>query len=106
MAWLLLIIAGLIEGAWAIGLKYTQGFTRLWPSVFTAAGIALSMFLLAWAARTIPISTAYPVWVGIGAAGAIVLGMTFLGEPISAPRCFFLALLLVAVVGLKLTSSH
>lgn len=103
MAWLLLIIAGLLETGWAIGLKHTDGFTKLWPSVLTIAGIALSMFLLAVAARTLPIGTAYPVWVGIGAAGAVVLGIVMLGEPAGWARLFFLALLLVAIVGLKVT---
>lgn len=103
MAWLLLIIAGLLETGWAIGLKHTDGFTRLWPSVLTIAGIALSMFLLAVAARTLPIGTAYPVWVGIGAAGAVVLGILVLGEPASGARLFFLGLLLVAIIGLKMT---
>lgn len=106
MAWLWLIIAGLLETGWAIGLKSTDGFTRFWPSVLTIAGIALSMFLLAVAARTLPIGTAYPVWVGIGAAGAVILGIVVLGEPASAARLFFLALLLVAIVGLKLTSEE
>lgn len=103
MAWLLLIIAGLLETGWAIGLKHTDGFTKLWPSVLTIAGIALSMFLLAVAARTLPIGTAYPVWVGIGAAGAVILGILLLGEPAGWARLFFLALLLVAIVGLKVT---
>lgn len=103
MAWLWLIIAGLLETGWAIGLKSTDGFTKFWPSVLTIAGIALSMFLLAVSARTLPIGTAYPVWVGIGAAGAVILGITLLGEPVSAARLFFLALLLVAIIGLKLT---
>lgn len=106
MAWLWLIVAGLLETGWAIGLKYTDGFTRFWPSVLTIAGIALSMFLLAVAARTLPIGTAYPVWVGIGAAGAVILGIVVLGEPASAARLFFLALLLVAIVGLKLTGEE
>lgn len=106
MAWLWLIIAGLLETGWAIGLKHTDGFTRFWPSVLTIAGIALSMFLLAVAARTLPIGTAYPVWVGIGAAGAVILGIVVLGEPASAARLFFLALLLVAIVGLKLTGTE
>ena len=87
-------------------MKYTEGFTRLWPSVFTAAGIVASMVLLAQAARTLPIGTAYGVWVGIGAAGAAVLGMLVLGEPATAARVFFVSLLIVAVVGLKLTSGH
>jgi quaternary ammonium compound-resistance protein SugE len=104
MAWILLIVAGIIESAWAIGLKYTDGFTRLWPSVLTAAGIVISLGLLALAARELPIGTAYAVWVGIGAAGAIAFGILFLGEPASAARLAFLALLLVAIVGLKATA--
>ncbi|GFH63676.1 MULTISPECIES: DMT family transporter [Streptomyces] len=106
MAWILLLVAGLLEVGWSIGMKYTEGFTRLWPSVFTAAGIVASMVLLAQAARTLPIGTAYGVWVGIGAAGAAVLGMLVLGEPATAARVFFVSLLIVAVVGLKLTSGH
>jgi quaternary ammonium compound-resistance protein SugE len=103
MAWLLLVIAGLMEALWAVGLKYTDGFTRLVPSVLTAAGIVVSMVLLALAARSLPIGTAYPAWVGLGAAGAVVLGIVFLGEPASPLRLVFLALLLVAIVGLKAT---
>ncbi|WKX70572.1 multidrug efflux SMR transporter [Streptomyces sp. XD-27] len=106
MAWVLLIVAGLLEVGWSIGMKFTDGFTRLWPSVFTGAGIAASMLLLSYAARTLPIGTAYGVWVGIGAAGAAVLGMLVLGEPATAARVFFVVLLLVAVVGLKTTSGH
>lgn len=104
MAWILLIVAGIIESAWAIGLKYTDGFTRLWPSVLTAVGIIISLGLLALAARELPIGTAYAVWVGIGAAGAIGFGILFLDEPASAARLGFLALLLVAIVGLKATA--
>ncbi|MBL9092449.1 MAG: multidrug efflux SMR transporter [Planctomycetaceae bacterium] len=104
MAWWLLIVAGLLETGWAIGLKYTEGFTRPLASCLTIAGIVASMYLLSVAARTIPIGTAYAVWVGIGAAGAVVLGMLLLGEPRNAGRLFFLGLLLVAVVGLKATS--
>lgn len=106
MAWLWLIIAGLLETGWAIGLKYTDGFTKLWPSVLTIAGIALSMFLLSIAARTLPIGTAYPIWVGIGAAGAVILGIVLLGEPATLARVFFLVLLLVAIIGLKLTGEE
>ena len=106
MAWLWLIIAGLLETGWAIGLKSTDGFTKFWPSVLTIAGIAISMFLLAVSARTLPIGTAYPVWVGIGAAGAVMRGIVVLGEPASAARLFFLALLLVAIIGLKLTGTE
>ncbi|MFE0046668.1 DMT family transporter [Streptomyces albireticuli] len=106
MAWVLLAVAGLLEVGWSIGMKFTEGFTRLWPSVFTVAGIAASMLLLSQAAKSLPIGTAYGVWVGIGAAGAAVLGMVVLGEPATAARIFFVVLLLVAVVGLKVTSGH
>ncbi|MGY0024304.1 quaternary ammonium compound efflux SMR transporter SugE [Streptomyces sp. cg35] len=106
MAWILIVIAGLLEVAWSIGMKYTDGFTRLWPSVFTGAGIVASMMLLSYAAKSLPIGTAYGVWVGIGAAGAAIVGMLVLGEPATAARIFFIGLLLVAIVGLKATSGH
>jgi quaternary ammonium compound-resistance protein SugE len=106
VAWVLLIVAGLLEVGWSIGMKYTEGFTRLLPSVLTGAGIVASMVLLSYAAKSLPIGTAYGVWVGIGAAGAAVLGMVVLGEPVTAARIFFVCLLLVAVVGLKATSGH
>jgi quaternary ammonium compound-resistance protein SugE len=106
MAWVLIVVAGLLEVAWSIGMKYTDGFTRLWPSLFTGAGIVASMLLLSRAAKSLPIGTAYGVWVGIGAAGAAVVGMLALGEPTTAARIFFVSLLLVAVVGLKATSGH
>jgi quaternary ammonium compound-resistance protein SugE len=106
MAWILIAVAGLLEVAWSIGMKYTEGFTRLWPSVFTGAGIVASMVLLSYAAKSLPIGTAYGVWVGIGAAGAAIVGMVALGEPASAARIGFIALLLVAIVGLKVTSGH
>ncbi len=103
MAWLILFVAGLIEAGWAIGLKYSDGFTRFWPSVLTIAGIVVSMFMLSIAARTLPIGTAYVVWVGIGATGAVVLGMLFLNEPMSPARLFFLALVIAGIIGLKVT---
>ncbi|MEW1864002.1 multidrug efflux SMR transporter [Streptomyces sp. NBC_00669] len=106
MAWVLIIVAGLLEVAWSIGMKYTDGFTRLGPSLLTGAGIVASMLLLSQAAKTLPIGTAYGVWVGIGAAGAAVVGMLLLGEPISAARIFFVCLLVASVVGLKATSGH
>ncbi|MER7045727.1 MULTISPECIES: DMT family transporter [Streptomyces] len=106
MAWVLLIIAGVLEVGWSIGMKFTDGFTKLWPSVFTGAGIVASMVLLAQATKTLPIGTAYGVWVGIGAAGAAIVGMVALNEPVTAARIFFVSLLLVAVVGLKATSGH
>lgn len=103
--WVLLVVAGLLETAWAIGLKYTDGFTRFWPSVWTLLMIAGSMVLLSLAARGIPIGTAYSVWVGIGALGAVLLGMILFGEPISPARLAFTVLLLVSIIGLKWTST-
>jgi quaternary ammonium compound-resistance protein SugE len=105
MAWFILIIAGLLEVAWAIGLKYTHGFTRPWPSVFTIIAIAASMYLLSVAARTLPIGTAYAIWVGIGAAGTAILGIALLHEPATPGRVFFLALLGASIIGLKLTAT-
>lgn len=105
MAWVVLFIAGLLEIGWAVGLKYTDGFTRPLPSLLTGAAIVASMVLLSIAARTLPIGTAYAVWVGIGAAGAAVLGIILFGEPSNPGRLFFLALLLVAIAGLKLTTA-
>ncbi|WP_426752097.1 quaternary ammonium compound efflux SMR transporter SugE [Myxococcus sp. Y35] len=106
MSWILLIIAGLLEVCWAIGLKYTEGFTRLVPSVLTGGAIVASMVLLGVAAKSLPIGTAYGVWVGIGATGAAILGMVLFHEPATPPRLFFLALLLVSIVGLKVTSGR
>jgi len=104
MPWLLLVIAGLIEAAWAVGLTCTEGFTKPLPSVLTNMGIVVSMYLLALAARTLPIGTAYAVWVGIGAFGAVVLGIALLGEPATPARLFFLSLLMTAIIGLKLST--
>ena len=104
MAWTMLIVAGLLEVGWAIGLKYTDGFTRPIPSVLTAVAIVASMLLLSLAARTLPIGTAYAIWVGIGAAGAAALGILLFNEPRNAGRLFFLGLLIVAIVGLRLTT--
>jgi quaternary ammonium compound-resistance protein SugE len=104
MAWVLLFVAGLFETGWAIGLKYTEGFTRLVPTLWTAAALVISMVLLSWSVRTLPIGTAYAVWVGIGALGAMILGVVLFGEPLSFSRVFFLGLLLVSIIGLKLTA--
>jgi quaternary ammonium compound-resistance protein SugE len=104
MPWVLLIIAGLLEVCWAIGLKYTEGFTRPLPSVLTILAIIASMVLLSLAARSLPIGTAYAVWVGIGALGAAILGIVLFREPVTAARVFFLALLLTSIIGLKLTT--
>ncbi len=102
MAWILLIIAGILEIGWAIGLKYTEGFTRLWPSVWTGAAMVVSMYLLAQAARTLPIGTAYAVWVGIGAAGTAILGMYLFAEPRDVARILCIVLIVAGVVGLKI----
>lgn len=106
MAWLILIFAAVLEIGWAIGLKYTEGFTKLGPSIATVLAMAASMALLSQAAKTLPIGTAYAVWVGIGAAGAAILGIVLFNEAATAGRIAFLALLLVSVVGLKATSGH
>jgi quaternary ammonium compound-resistance protein SugE len=100
-AWTLLILAGLFEVVWAVGLKFTNGFTRVLPSLWVAGAIVASLWLLAQAQRTLPISLAYPVWMGIGAAGTVAIGAVFLRESLSPAGWFFLALLLVSLVGLK-----
>lgn len=105
LAWIALVVAGLLEVCWAVGLKYTDGFRRPVPSILVIAAIAASMFLLSWAARTLPIGTAYAVWVGIGALGAAILGVILFGEPLTAARIGFLAMLLIAIVGLKATGN-
>jgi quaternary ammonium compound-resistance protein SugE len=105
MAWLYLLVAGLMEVAWAVGLKYTEGFTRLWPSVWTAVALVLSMILLAAAVRTLPLGTAYAVWTGIGAVGTVVLGVLLFGESASPARVICIGLILAGLVGLKLTSN-
>jgi quaternary ammonium compound-resistance protein SugE len=106
MAWLYLLVAGLMEVAWAVGLKYTEGFTRLWPSVWTGAALVVSMLLLAAALRTLPLGTAYAVWTGIGAVGTAALGIALFGESASAARIICIGLIVAGLVGLKLTSAH
>ena len=106
MAWTYLVIAGLFEMGWAVGLKYTEGFTRLWPSVWTAASMAVSVFLLAKALRDIPVGTGYAVWTGIGAVGAAVLGMVLFGESRDVLRLLCIVLIIAGIVGLKLVSSE
>lgn len=104
MAWIYLVIAGLLEIGWAIGLKFTDGFTRLWPSVGTAAAMISSFVLLSLALKHIPVGTAYAVWTGIGAAGTALLGMLFLGEPRELGRILCILLIVSGVLGLKLVS--
>ncbi|TDT93518.1 MULTISPECIES: quaternary ammonium compound efflux SMR transporter SugE [Azorhizobium] len=106
MAWIILFAAGLMEVGWAIGLKYAEGFTRLWPSVFTLVCAGFSLFLLSVAARDLPIGTAYAVWAGIGMVGATVVGIIVFGEPSDALRLASIALIGVGIVGLKLATPH
>lgn len=102
MAWFMLFVAGLMEVGWAIGLKYTEGFTRLVPSVLTLAAMAVSMALLGLALKTLPIGTAYAVWTGIGTVGAAILGMILFQEPATAARIASIALIVCGIAGLKL----
>jgi quaternary ammonium compound-resistance protein SugE len=104
MAWVILVIAGLFEVGWAIGLKYTEGFTRLWPTVGTALAMILSLWLLGIAMKSLPVGTAYSVWVGVGAVGTVVLGIVLLGEPANAARFISVGLILAGIVGLKLAT--
>lgn len=103
MSWLILIIAGLLETVWAIGLKYTEGFTRLAPSVLTLIAMSFSIFLLAIAMRTLPVGTAYAVWTGIGVVGTVIVGMVWLGEPVQWTRIVSLIFIMLGIVGLKLS---
>jgi quaternary ammonium compound-resistance protein SugE len=104
MDWILLLVAGVLEIGWAIGLKYTEGFTRLWPSVWTAAAMVVSIVLLALALKTIPVGTGYAVWTGIGAAGTAILGIILFAEPATAARLGCIALIVAGIVGLKLAT--
>jgi len=104
MNWMILILAGLFEVVWAVGLKYTDGFSKLWPSVGTLAAMGVSFLLLSYAMKSLPMGTAYAVWVGIGAVGAGMVGILALGEAASAGRLVSLALIVAGVVGLKLAS--
>jgi quaternary ammonium compound-resistance protein SugE len=105
MAWLLLAIAGLLEVGWAIGLKYTEGFTRPWASVLTAISMILSLVLLGIAMKTLPVGTAYAVWVGIGAVGTVILGIVLFAEPADFARLVSVGLIVAGIIGLKLSSA-
>ena len=104
MAWVVLFFAGLFEIGWAVGLKYTEGFTRLWPTVGTAAALVASMSLLGLALRTLPLGTAYAVWTGIGSIGTAILGIVLFGEPATVGRIVSLGLILAGIIGLKLAT--
>ena len=104
MNWIALVLAGLLEVGWAIGLKYTDGFTRFWPSAWTAIAMIGSIMLLGFAMKSLPVGTAYAVWVGIGSVGTVILGIILFGESASAPRLVSVALIVAGIVGLKLAT--
>ena len=104
MNWIILILAGIFEVGWAIGLKYTEGFTKLWPSVGTVLAMAISLGLLGIAMKTLPVGTAYAVWVGVGAIGTAILGIVLFGDPANAGRLISLGLILAGIIGLKLAT--
>jgi quaternary ammonium compound-resistance protein SugE len=102
MAWVILFVAGVLETGWAIGLKYTEGFSRLWPSVWTILAMVLSLIMLGYALKTLPVGTAYAVWTGIGAFGTAVLGIVLFDEPATAARLISIGLIVSGIIGLKL----
>jgi len=106
LAWFILFIAGLFETAWAIGLKYSQGFTKLWPSVGTVIAMLASFLLLSRSLRELPIGTAYAVWTGIGAVGTVILGIILFQEPKDFSRIIFIGLIIIGIIGLQYSSSH
>ena len=105
MNWLILVVAGLFEIGWAIGLKYTEGFTRLWPTVGTVLAMLLSVGLLGLAMKSLPVGTAYAIWVGVGAIGTAILGIVLFNEPANPARLLSLALIFAGIVGLKLSTN-
>ena len=104
MAWILLFVAGLLEVGWAIGLKYTDGFTRPWPTVWTVTAMVASLWLLGIAMRSLPLGTAYAVWVGVGAVGTVIMGIVLFQEPVDALRIGSVALIVAGIVGLRLAT--
>ncbi|RID82736.1 quaternary ammonium compound-resistance protein SugE [Peribacillus asahii] len=106
MAWLYLIIAGLFEVIWATSLKYTEGFTKIIPSIITVTGMIISFYFLSAAVKTLPLGTAYAIWTGIGAVGAVTIGIIFFQEPKDFLRLFFVGCIVIGIIGLKVTSSQ
>jgi quaternary ammonium compound-resistance protein SugE len=104
MAWVILVIAGLFEVGWAVGLKYTEGFTKLWPTAWTALAMIISLWLLGIAMKSLPVGTAYSIWVGVGAVGTVLLGIVLLGEPANTARLISVALIIAGIIGLKLAT--
>ena len=106
MAWIILVVAGMFEVGWAVGLKYTEGFTRLWPSIATLSAMAVSVALMGVAVRTLPVGTVYAVWTGIGTIGTVIVGIVFFGESASFVRLFCVLMIFSGIIGLKLVTSH
>jgi len=104
MTWFILVLAGLFEVGWAIGLKYTEGFTKLWPTVGTVAAMIISIGLLGIAMKSLPVGTAYAIWTGIGAVGTVIMGIWLMNDPVNIPRVLSIILILSGIVGLKLSS--
>ncbi|HQV80350.1 MAG TPA: quaternary ammonium compound efflux SMR transporter SugE [Agitococcus sp.] len=106
MAWVYLLIAGVLEVQWAVTMKYTEGFSKLWPSVFCIVGMAASVYFLALAQKTLPLGTSYAIWTGIGAVGATVFGIVLFNEPRDMARILCILLIVAGILGLKITSGH
>ena len=106
MAWIILVVAGMLEVGWAVGLKYTEGFTRLWPSITTLSAMGASVALMGVAVRTLPVGTVYAVWTGIGTIGTVIVGIVFFGESASFVRLFCVLMIFSGIIGLKLVTSH
>jgi quaternary ammonium compound-resistance protein SugE len=104
MSWVILVLAGMFEVGWAIGLKYTEGFTRFWPTVWTILSMIISLGLLGIAMKSLPVGTAYSIWVGVGAVGTVILGIVLLGEPANTARIISVALIIAGIIGLKLAT--
>ena len=104
MAWMMLVLAGLFEVGWAIGLKYTEGFTRLWPTIWTILAMIISLWLLGIAMKSLPVGTAYSIWVGVGAVGTVILGIVLLGESASVGRLISVAFIVAGIIGLKIAT--
>jgi quaternary ammonium compound-resistance protein SugE len=105
MSWIILVLAGLFEVGWAIGLKYTEGFTRFWPTVGTVVAMVISLGLLGVAMKSLPVGTAYAVWVGVGAVGTVILGIVLFGEPANPARLISVALIIAGIIGLRLATA-
>lgn len=106
MQWLLLVVAGLLETCWAVGLKYSEGFTKLAPSVLTVMGMIASFYFLSLALRSLPLGTVYAIWTGIGTVGTVILGIILFKEPVDLMRAIFIGFIIIGIIGLKFVSAH